>query len=217
MRRHRGFTLIELLVVIAIIAILAAILFPVFSRARAKARQASCISNLKQFGLAVDMYAQDHDEFLPPHNDDEPPYPPYDWRWDVFIYRLYPYTKNYQLTKCPDDPGWNEPGTGVAGRDRWWSYDFNRGCEYGPQQPGWLAAFEVPADTVLLFDGAEEDHGVELTDNDSLHLGFGSWGAESTKAYTRHSEGHNILWADFHVKWVKAGTIRYEQLTVQDD
>jgi prepilin-type N-terminal cleavage/methylation domain-containing protein len=65
LRRRPGFTLIELLVVIAIIAILAAILFPVFAQAREKARQASCTSNLKQVGLAVFMYASDHDECLP--------------------------------------------------------------------------------------------------------------------------------------------------------
>jgi prepilin-type N-terminal cleavage/methylation domain-containing protein len=65
MRRNRGFTLIELLVVIAIIAILAAILFPVFARAREAARKATCISNIKQIGLACLMYAQDYDEVLP--------------------------------------------------------------------------------------------------------------------------------------------------------
>ncbi len=64
-RRRTGFTLIELLVVIAIIAILAAILFPVFARAREKARQITCVSNLKQLGTAVSMYSQDYDEFLP--------------------------------------------------------------------------------------------------------------------------------------------------------
>ena len=63
--RKQGFTLIELLVVIAIIAILASILFPVFARAREKARQTSCLSNMKQLGLACSMYAQDYDELLP--------------------------------------------------------------------------------------------------------------------------------------------------------
>ncbi|MEN6304741.1 MAG: prepilin-type N-terminal cleavage/methylation domain-containing protein, partial [Armatimonadia bacterium] len=63
--KRRGFTLIELLVVIAIIAILAAILFPVFAKAREKARQSSCLSNMKQMGLACLQYAQDYDEVLP--------------------------------------------------------------------------------------------------------------------------------------------------------
>ena len=71
MRRSRGFTLIELLVVIAIIAILAAILFPVFARAREAARKATCISNVKQIVLACIMYAQDYDEVLPAVNADE--------------------------------------------------------------------------------------------------------------------------------------------------
>src|SRR5215210_4505553 len=70
--RHRAFTLIELLVVIAIIAILAAILFPVFAQAREKARQISCLSNMRQVGLGLQMYAQDYDETLPNNRADVP-------------------------------------------------------------------------------------------------------------------------------------------------
>lgn len=212
--RRAGFTLIELLVVIAIIAILAAILFPVFSRARAKARQTSCLSNLKQLGLAVDMYAQDHDEFLPPHNDNEAPLPAaYDWRYDTFIVRLMPYVKNEQMITCPDDKETTPIGTASG---RWWSYGFNRGCEFGPHQPGWLAAFEDPSNTVVLFDGAEADHGVEHTDQDCLSTPT-QWSQTARKAYTRHNKGLNILWGDWHAKWRGAETIEYEELTVAAD
>ncbi|MGQ9730753.1 MAG: DUF1559 family PulG-like putative transporter [Candidatus Zipacnadales bacterium] len=213
--RRTGFTLIELLVVIAIIAILASILFPVFSRARAKARQAACLSNLKQLGLAVDMYAQDHDEYLPPHNDNEPPYPPYDWRYDTFIMRLMPYMRNEQLIVCPDDKQTTAVGTPSG---RWWSYCYNRGVEYGPHQPGWLSAFEDPAGTVVLFDGAEPDHGVEHTDNNFLAIADKSqWDADARKAYNRHNNGLNILWADWHVKWRGAETIKVSEMTIFDD
>ena len=100
--RRAGFTLIELLVVIAIIAILAAILFPVFARAREKARQTTCTSNLKQIGLAVHMYAQDYDGLLPLANQYPAPPPPADATHqgppgiqDV----IEPYTKNQQIFK----------------------------------------------------------------------------------------------------------------------
>jgi prepilin-type N-terminal cleavage/methylation domain-containing protein/prepilin-type processing-associated H-X9-DG protein len=98
--KRRGFTLIELLVVIAIIAILAAILFPVFAKAREKARQTSCLSNLKQVALAQLMYIQDYDEMLL-----------YAWCWDsalgtathpTYWYEvIQPYMKNVQALKCP--------------------------------------------------------------------------------------------------------------------
>ena len=108
--RHRSaFTLIELLVVIAIIAILAAILFPVFAKAREKARQASCMSNLKQIGLGLTQYAQDFDEITVKA-----------WQGDPFAtggganYRwmdmIQPYVKNTALFHCPDDAGGLQPG-----------------------------------------------------------------------------------------------------------
>lgn len=92
-RQRSGFTLIELLVVIAIIAILAAILFPVFARARENARKANCASNLKQLGLAVLQYAQDYDEMLPQGYTTPPAR---DWTSDI-----NPYLKNTQVRKCP--------------------------------------------------------------------------------------------------------------------
>jgi len=96
-RLRHGFTLIELLVVIAIIAILAAILFPVFARAREKARQASCQSNLKQLGLAITMYKQDYDEA----------YPPFGYAmatgFVTAFHAVEPYIKNRQILLCPDD------------------------------------------------------------------------------------------------------------------
>src|SRR3972149_1546144 len=99
--KNKGFTLIELLVVIAIIAILAAILFPVFAKAREKARTASCQSNLKQIGLAVSMYKKDFDETFPPHwqnsvsgvgtlCDDN------NWRL-IWAELIIPYVKNTQI------------------------------------------------------------------------------------------------------------------------
>src|ERR1043165_5533249 len=93
--RSRGFTLIELLVVIAIIAILAAILFPVFAQARAKARQASCLSNTKQLGLALNMYVQDYDETLPAESFD------YNDDTQGICYLVLAYTKNMDIWTCP--------------------------------------------------------------------------------------------------------------------
>jgi prepilin-type N-terminal cleavage/methylation domain-containing protein/prepilin-type processing-associated H-X9-DG protein len=103
-KKHRGFTLIELLVVIAIIAILAAILFPVFAQAKEAAKKISCLSNTKQIGLALAMYANDNDDTYPE------PYilPPYyyaavwpnTWTW---LTTIQPYVKNKDLFRCPDN------------------------------------------------------------------------------------------------------------------
>lgn len=98
-RKQSAFTLIELLVVIAIIAILAAILFPVFAQAREKARAISCLSNENQLGLGILMYAQDYDEAFPFGLDSQ-------WKigWPVAI---QPYIKDYQVFRCPDDTNLN--------------------------------------------------------------------------------------------------------------
>ncbi len=107
---RRGFTLIELLVVIAIITILAAILFPVFARAREKARCTSCLSNVKQIGLGLMMYVQDYDGVwpsmlvFPPHTQDYATSPW--WCREVFggvPTLLQPYVRNHQLFWCPSD------------------------------------------------------------------------------------------------------------------
>jgi len=96
---RKAFTLIELLVVIAIIAILAAILFPVFSMAREKARAASCTSNLKQLGIAFLQYEQDYDEQNPHGRDGAPN----GWMGDGWAYCIYPYVKSQGVFTCPDD------------------------------------------------------------------------------------------------------------------
>jgi len=119
MKRRQGFTLIELLVVIAIIAILAAILFPVFAQAREKARSTACTSNLKQIGLALMMYGQDYDENMPtggypsPRNWEVNPDATPKMKLDGGLYgwtfyhnlmkALEPYTKNLQIWYCPSD------------------------------------------------------------------------------------------------------------------
>ncbi len=124
---NHGFTLIELLVVIAIIAILAAILFPVFAQARAKARQTACLSNLRQIGLATGMYVQDYDETYYPHRTKSGANsnPLLREGGDAFITStardrtfwislLQPYVKNYDLFRCPSNPNpwvkWNTDG-----------------------------------------------------------------------------------------------------------
>jgi prepilin-type N-terminal cleavage/methylation domain-containing protein len=181
-RRSRkvGFTLIELLVVIAIIAILAAILMPVFAQAREKARQATCLSNLKQLGLAAMMYVQDYDETYPGGPGVAGlwiPGPQGSWSNLPTIWgnvaptnvagRLLPYVKNNQVFIDPNDPTgdrfaagrWNSQFTrlsywwhaGVSQGWSWPTYDAS-GSLSNPGRPHTLASIAAPANLQLIQD-----------------------------------------------------------------
>lgn len=122
MKKQRGFTLIELLVVIAIIAILAAILFPVFAQARESARMTSCLSNMKQLGLGLMMYAQDSDENYPViysgYGMDYTTVTPNDhegWMWKNAI---GPYVKSKGIFGCPSNPAADPDGPSYVSDDR---------------------------------------------------------------------------------------------------
>lgn len=175
----RAFTLIELLVVIAIIAILAAILFPVFAQVREKARETACISNLKQIGLGVTQYAQDFDESLPPLVGFDPAGKANnnDGNMARWMDMVYPYVKNTQVFTCPSystrDSQWvayyyvTDPRRGGAGSgfNSWYfgtycinnSYfaNLNTDPQEGPFNPiaKKLQQITNPADTIFVVDG----------------------------------------------------------------
>lgn len=200
---HRGgFTLIELLVVIAIIAILAAILFPVFARAREAARATSCKSNLKQIGLAVNMYKQDYDESMPfLVNGSGWTWSDTNWvnatYWGVFY---VPYTKNQQIFACPSakEAAVKPVSYGLSG--------FVDGSAFAaPWVPGISdAAIEDPSGTILAHDSWE----TRMDDNGDM-LCISSGYTENLKQSNdirykseawRHSDSCNVLFCDGHVK-----------------
>jgi prepilin-type N-terminal cleavage/methylation domain-containing protein/prepilin-type processing-associated H-X9-DG protein len=191
--RESGFTLIELLTVIAIISLLAAILFPVFSRARENARRASCMSNLKQIGLAMLQYTQDYDEKFPLGwtSTTQP-------RWDA---RIDPYLKSRQIFVCPSAS----------------QLSIGYGCNMWAVCGG---AVTVGTATVLKsisqaeFSRSAEVWMVTESTGDqriwqySLTPGSGS----VERVAERHFDGVNCVFVDGHVKWV-----RYEILSTNKD
>ena len=218
MKRRQGFTLIELLVVIAIIAILAAILFPVFARARENARKSTCQSNLKQIGTSFHMYVQDYDQTFPlPHfgrTSESPLTVAYLWV-DV----LSPYVKNTGVFVCPSKSDWIcvAPGTTPVTSNRG-GYAANYGYRglggmQGPVADGGCREpdIPVPAETILVTDRSTSDFGYTIhCDNDSncptIMPGKAAGAA-------RHMDGLNSLYVDGHVKWYRGDSITERSTT----
>jgi prepilin-type N-terminal cleavage/methylation domain-containing protein/prepilin-type processing-associated H-X9-DG protein len=152
-RHTKGFTLIELLVVIAIIAILAAILFPVFAKVREKARQTACLSNEKQLGLAFVQYAQDNNETLPTHGCGG--VGPWSGRGAGWGGQIYPYVKSTGVFHCPDDSTSpiSEVTNGTTDVAVPISYAINLNVnrtDGGGVTNGLISGMTAPASTVLL-------------------------------------------------------------------
>lgn len=210
-----GFTLIELLVVIAIIAILAAVLFPVFSRAREKARQTACTSNLKQIGLAFRMYTDDWDECFLIMGYPGPEDAPLPRGGAHFTFALQPYMKNVEIFRCPSKPdlvptssvGYDPNTQYFVGQYTWSvvaphiSYGVNSYITaiyvLLNNRPFSFPEVKEPARLALAGDG---------TNSWSWAYPVGSkynWPAHPRRSDPRHNEGANFLFCDGHVKWFK--------------
>lgn len=194
--KSQGFTLIELLVVIAIIAILAAILFPVFARAREKARQTSCLSNVKQIALGIMMYTEDYDERYPatgsyvePSILSDPTTPGLYW-----FMKIHPYVQNAQIYSCPSESYARvRSGGSSIEMDEFpggVNYSYNQYTAYQYFASG-LARAEVehPARWVILMDGTNNYFRISATGN--------NWPGDTK----RHNDGWNGCYGDGHAKW----------------
>ena len=210
---RKGFTLIELLVVIAIIAILAAILFPVFARAREKARQTSCVNNVKQLALGFLMYAQDYDEILPWYADRAcyspglPGIRPGQGArgrvmWDEAV---QPYVKNWQITVCPSmatvaqSIGVNHPHIARC----------PGGAAPAPRGPGTaLAQMQVPSQAMMLADSVAALIYCRICYPTGTEAGAHPTGRVPVPpVQNRHNEGVNVGYADGHAKWLQGSQL----------
>ena len=208
---RRGFTLIELLVVIAIIAILAAILFPVFGRARENARRASCASNQKQIALGFLQYTQDYDERLPLVSDGSggngvfDVWNPYtNFGHDTVVFSMarssmQPYLKSTQIWVCPSDSNSSRSRNAYA----------SNGCAFDAARASnrkagkSLAAFEETSRWMLLAEEASQADAAGTSTDD----GYFSLPA-SNEFSTRHLGGSNLAFLDGHVKFYRPEKVR---------
>jgi prepilin-type N-terminal cleavage/methylation domain-containing protein/prepilin-type processing-associated H-X9-DG protein len=221
--RSRAFTLIELLVVVAIIAILSAILFPVFARARENARRASCMSNLKQMGLGMMMYVQDYDETFPDRYYENSETTQYWW------ILLQPYTKSEQLFQCPSSP-FSRSTTAITNGEYGANlFVIKNNTSSGAEQPLKLAAVQSVSATYALMDWGTYFASASnaYTSNYSYYYlpGMGEGGGDCSAMPThsplpsyypdnykdcqsgRHFGGINVTFADGHVKWLKSSIV----------
>lgn len=232
-RARSGFTLIELLVVIAIIAILAAILFPVFAQAREKARQTACLSNTRQMGTALMLYAQDYDETLPIENYGVwNGFSANDARSPKWMDMLYPYVKNAQVFTCPNFAGLDthfkyiyQPASlpVVRGGPFYGSYVLNSAyyaetavSAHGPSMQS-LAAIISSADTIF----ATEAGAPGIDRNAVVTWRFSQVNPTVIKTsnpptlntnqgivvYLYHSLGANSVFCDGHAKWMNGDSM----------
>jgi len=211
---RKGFTLIELLVVIAIIAILAAILFPVFAKAREKARATTCLSNLKQLSLAVMMYLSDYEEtFMLSVGQGG----------DTFPHVLEPYVKNKGIWKCPNDPA--QPVAGdypvtysLNGRLMCMGLHMWAPIDAGEDYPITTSQIVEPARTVMMYcahyfcevgnvstsayASAPFTYSMFYTKT-NMYAGGDAWCC----MYEWHNGGDNFSFCDGHVKWLNTSTV----------
>jgi prepilin-type N-terminal cleavage/methylation domain-containing protein/prepilin-type processing-associated H-X9-DG protein len=245
--KHKAFTLIELLVVIAIIALLAAILFPVFARARESARRTSCLSNLKQIGLGLMQYTQDYDERLPQAMYDtketysgteiKPARSFYTStgafardRYLTWMDFIYPYVKSTQIFVCPSasidtstTPTRKPTDTPSYGYNNVFGGEFNYKTSYGVPSYGVpsgsisLSAINRAAEVIMVLD--YYDPGA-ITATPRAHMGwFVNPDLNVKRRVIPHLEGGNIAYADGHVKWMPGAkfNVSYTDTTGQCD
>ena len=200
---RRAFTLIELLVVIAIIAILAAILFPVFAQAREKARQSSCLAQCKQWGIASELYKQDYDGTIVAWSskalDDRGRQR--DIYWSEM---LQPYMKNRHIGVCPNEVG------KVARTTAFLSYCFNRNVQFGINNtPASESQVRYPTTTIAIAEWAGIDYtGCDWVGPQSFYSG---WALKplDVNGDRRHNGGSNYVYFDGHASWSRPEKTTY--------